>query len=938
MTDAQSDHFEKSESDEKLISAVRDGDSGAYAALYRRHAEAARGLARQLVRSAEVDDVVSEAFARVLSVLRRGSGPTVAFRPYLLTSLRHIVYDRYRTDSRQIATDDMATFDEGEPFVDPALAGLERSLIARAYLSLPEHWRSVLWHTEIEGAKPADVAPLLNLTPNSVSALAYRAREGLRRAYLQMHLAGEVPTEECRPALSQLGAYVRGGLAKRDAATVDRHLDSCAHCRAVYAELSDVNIGLRGVVGPLIAGPAMAGYLASLPGGAFAGGWWSQMSTTQQRATMAGAATTAVTAAVALAMVSQNAPPPAPERPAAVAPPTPSDTDPPPQAPTPPPPGTEAPSLAPSRSVGPEPAPSPPSPPPSPAAPEPPRPTPSAVPTPPRPSASPEAEPALAATINPVGALVPGHPGIVVMRLRNTGGTTSDDVVADLDLPEGVTLDAAAQAGSAAAVPMAAGADGWSCVPETSGARCVVPGIEAGEDAVAHLDVAVASDARAGEPPRVSVRVGGVTTAATGSHGVDPEGTPARYATSGQVRSIATGNTLMTCLDDFSYQPQPRWPWPFDTTGSVNVQGFLDGDRRPRPDTLADERPAPAPVVSSFPKPTVAPTQPSPSAATATRVSVPTPSLASTPSFPATPEPAPASSTPAAPAPSTVAPQQLAEPEPPTVAPLGDGACERARRREGDRLDNDLWSMRPLDLDRDPATHMSSSVRWQLPTGGAVRWAGLYFSGTGRAPGGVTAKLRGPGQEGYTTVDADETAVRHLPGSPAYQAFADVTEQVRRAGGGQWWLADIPTSPGAHVHAGWSLVVVVSDPAEDYNQTMVLDNATVVHGAGAGMRLPLAGLLSAQAQAGIDVVAWEGDAGLSGDRVLLGDTPLRRRDGDPDNAFIGSAAGAVGPPLTFGTDVAQFSTVLPRHPRLLLVSRRDAYFAGAVAVTSPIMS
>ena len=59
-------------------------------------------------------------------------------------------------------------------------------MIARAFASLPERWQAVLWHTEIEGARPADVAPLLGLTANGVAALAYRAREGLRQAYLQM--------------------------------------------------------------------------------------------------------------------------------------------------------------------------------------------------------------------------------------------------------------------------------------------------------------------------------------------------------------------------------------------------------------------------------------------------------------------------------------------------------------------------------------------------------------------------------------------------------------------------------------------------------------------------------------------------------------------------------------------------------------------------------
>ena len=84
-------------------------------------------------------------------------------------------------------------------------------MIARAFASLPERWQAVLWHTEIEGARPAEVASLLGLTANGVAALAHRAREGLRQAYLQMHMSGAV-RDECRPVAAKLGAYVRGGL------------------------------------------------------------------------------------------------------------------------------------------------------------------------------------------------------------------------------------------------------------------------------------------------------------------------------------------------------------------------------------------------------------------------------------------------------------------------------------------------------------------------------------------------------------------------------------------------------------------------------------------------------------------------------------------------------------------------------------------------------
>lgn len=289
-------------SDADLLEAVRTGDAAAYGQLYERHLAAARSLARQLVRGAQdADDVTADAFARVLDLLRRGGGPRDGFRPYLLTAVRRLAYDRYRGERRAVATGAVEELDPGQPFTDPAVEGLERSLIARAFLSLPERWRAVLWHTEIEGAKPADVAPLLGLTANGVAALSYRAREGLRQAYLQMHLSSAA-RPGCQPTLAKLGAYVRGGLSRRDSDSVEAHLARCGDCRAVYAELTDVNTSLRGVVAPIFLGPAAAGYLAAVKGGA---GWlawpvhWLRHAPKQVQAAAAGG----LVAAAALAAV-----------------------------------------------------------------------------------------------------------------------------------------------------------------------------------------------------------------------------------------------------------------------------------------------------------------------------------------------------------------------------------------------------------------------------------------------------------------------------------------------------------------------------------------------------------------------------------------------------------------------------------------------------------
>ncbi|HWO67689.1 MAG TPA: sigma factor, partial [Umezawaea sp.] len=55
-------------SDAELINAVRGGTIQAFGPLYARHVHAAHNLARQLARSPiEADDLVSDAFAKVLS-------------------------------------------------------------------------------------------------------------------------------------------------------------------------------------------------------------------------------------------------------------------------------------------------------------------------------------------------------------------------------------------------------------------------------------------------------------------------------------------------------------------------------------------------------------------------------------------------------------------------------------------------------------------------------------------------------------------------------------------------------------------------------------------------------------------------------------------------------------------------------------------------------
>ncbi|MFE2755675.1 sigma-70 family RNA polymerase sigma factor [Actinosynnema sp. NPDC059335] len=233
--------------DDELVDAVRAGRTAAYARLWLLHRDVALGVARRMVRGqADAEDVVSEAFARVLAQLRRGGGPDgPGFRAYLVTAVRNGVRDRARGETRVEPVADLELVAPARivvPFDDRGVTGaVERALVVDALRRLPARWRTVLWHTEIDGRPPAEVARLFGMTPNGVAALAYRAREGLRRAYLQAHLDRRVvPATACGWVVDRLGVWARGGLGASAADRVRDHLAGCGGCRRLLADLADV--------------------------------------------------------------------------------------------------------------------------------------------------------------------------------------------------------------------------------------------------------------------------------------------------------------------------------------------------------------------------------------------------------------------------------------------------------------------------------------------------------------------------------------------------------------------------------------------------------------------------------------------------------------------------------------------------------------------------
>src|SRR4051794_31694828 len=245
--------------EQALLSAARAGDQRAFAALYRTHHRRAMHEARKVLSNrSDAEDCVAAAFAATFQAMRKGGGPTEAFRPYVLTATRNSALQlvRLKRYGSEVVTDEPeppAHVDLYEIGADPA--------IRNAFAGLPERWREVLWKTEIEGLAPRDLATELAMSANGVAALAKRARDGFRKAYLT-----EAVGPDPHPwAMERLDLYRDGALDPRTRDLVELHVENCARCQDAVAP---VPVGAASIGVLLLA----AGALAPAAIGASAGG------------------------------------------------------------------------------------------------------------------------------------------------------------------------------------------------------------------------------------------------------------------------------------------------------------------------------------------------------------------------------------------------------------------------------------------------------------------------------------------------------------------------------------------------------------------------------------------------------------------------------------------------------------------------------------------
>ncbi|QIM19114.1 sigma-70 family RNA polymerase sigma factor [Leucobacter coleopterorum] len=238
----------------------------AFAELYSRYRGVAFARALHLVRSSHhAEDIVAEVFAKIFAALQKGLGPRTSFIAYLFTALRGELGRATKTERNTSAlADDELEKLPAVAIEDVSVQHMENDLLARALGSLSESWQRVLWLTEVEGLSHDQAGELLELSGNAVAALAFRAREGLRVAYLQQYIEQSAPG--CRGVAAFLAGYVRGSLPARKRKVASEHLQYCKVCAVQVAKLKVLNQSLRIVFGPLLVGGGAGVAVALTPG------------------------------------------------------------------------------------------------------------------------------------------------------------------------------------------------------------------------------------------------------------------------------------------------------------------------------------------------------------------------------------------------------------------------------------------------------------------------------------------------------------------------------------------------------------------------------------------------------------------------------------------------------------------------------------------------
>ena len=174
--------FHKSDSEERLLQRMQQGDTSAAEPLYRLHVRYLSALcSRYLTDDEDIKDVLQESFLRIFSSIAsfeyRGKG---SLRGWMAKITLNETLKFLRARSR-LDFVDIADLPHDVPDTDLQTEGIPTDVLHRFVRELPDGYRTVLNLYVFEGLTHKEIAKRLNIKENSSASQYARARTMLAR-------------------------------------------------------------------------------------------------------------------------------------------------------------------------------------------------------------------------------------------------------------------------------------------------------------------------------------------------------------------------------------------------------------------------------------------------------------------------------------------------------------------------------------------------------------------------------------------------------------------------------------------------------------------------------------------------------------------------------------------------------------------------------------
>jgi RNA polymerase sigma factor (sigma-70 family) len=201
----------RTQSDERLVDLVRDGNEGAFEAIVHRYRRPLLRYCGRFLTQPRAEDAVQQAFVNAFGALRSGDA-AIQLRPWLY----RIAHNSALNVLRQAGADHLPMSDEIDGVETPPQA-LERGERLRAVVAavreLPDRQRNALVLQALEGRSYDEIAVELGVSDGAVRQLLNRARTTLREGAtaltptaLLTRLAGTIDT----PVAERVAQVVTG--------------------------------------------------------------------------------------------------------------------------------------------------------------------------------------------------------------------------------------------------------------------------------------------------------------------------------------------------------------------------------------------------------------------------------------------------------------------------------------------------------------------------------------------------------------------------------------------------------------------------------------------------------------------------------------------------------------------------------------------------------